>query len=574
MLPRRRFVVILLSLTGMSFVALFALGLRSLNNFEVALARVLRDGARNAAELTAQQIQRDFKSPVFNLLEQIDHPAIKNFDVAAIAETLERRGPQFPMIATFFVWNAASTDEPPSVLFFSISPTPVGRADRANAAAGEEAADRFYRDPALATLLQAQARQQAPLRKNYAFAYLSVEGHTHHAVIHFIYDEAERSRLRGFVGFLADTEHLRRHYFRDLASRWSVTSQRDYPALAFSILDAQGVEVARLGRSLRDEYDAEARFPLLFFDIDLFEPLSPLHSDVHYWTVRTGYEEGQIAALAHRETMPQRWAWLFFGLVAVVGIVLTARATARDMLLAHMKSEFVASVSHDLKTPLAKIQLFADTLQSGRVRSREKAENYYRVISAQARKLSIMIGELLDFSKIESGVREYPLEELDLCAVLRSTLEMFEDELSRGQFTVEIDIPDSEVPVLANGEGLQQLFANLISNALKYSPNERFLQVALSTANGWARIELTDHGIGIPRGEQQKIFGKFYRGKGAVAMAATGSGIGLAIAENVVNAHEGTISVNSVPGQGSTFVVDLPLLTESWGALGEAHTGH
>jgi two-component system phosphate regulon sensor histidine kinase PhoR len=290
--------------------------------------------------------------------------------------------------------------------------------------------------------------------------------------------------------------------------------------------------------------------------------------------VRTGYEEGEIAALAHRETMQQRWAWLLVGLVAVVGIVLTARATARDMLLAHMKSEFVASVSHDLKTPLAKIQLFAETLESGRVRSPEKAETYYRVIGAQARKLSIMIGELLDFSKIESGVREYPLEELDLCAVLRSALEMFEDELSRGRFTADISIPDIEVPVLANGEGLQQLFSNLISNALKYSPAERFLRVSLSTANGWARIELTDHGIGIPRGEQQKIFGKFYRGKGAVAMAATGSGIGLAIAENVVNAHEGTISVNSVPGQGSTFVVDLPLLPESWGGLGEAHTGH
>jgi signal transduction histidine kinase len=573
MLPRRRFVVILLSLTGMSFVALFALGLRSLNNFEIALARVLRDGARNAAELTAQQIQRDFKSPVFNLLEQIDHPAIRNFELGAIAETLARRSGQFPMIATFFVWSAASTDEAHAVRFFSTAASPADRAAEGSAS-GDGETERFYRNPALATLLQARARQDAPLRKNYALAYLTVDGRTYHAVIHFIYDETVGTGLRGFVGFLADTDHLRRHYFQDLASRWSLNGQRDYPALAVSILDDQGVEVSRLGRSLRDHYDAEARFPFLFFDIDLFESLSPLHPEVHYWTVRTGYEEGPIAALAHRETMPQRWAWLFFGLVAVAGIVLTARATARDMLLAHMKSEFVASVSHDLKTPLAKIQLFADTLQSGRVRSREKAENYYRVISAQARKLSIMIGELLDFSKIESGVREYPLEELDVCAVLRSTLEMFEDELSRGLFTVEISIPDVEVPVLANGEGLQQLFANLISNALKYSPNERFLRVALSTANGWARIELTDRGIGIPRGEQQKIFGKFYRGKGAVAMAATGSGIGLAIAENVVNAHEGTISVNSVPGQGSTFIVDLPLLTESWGALGEAHTGH
>lgn len=574
MSPRRRLVVLLLTLTGISFTALFALGLRSLNNFEVAMARVLREGALNAAELTAQRIQRDFKSPVFNLLEQIDHPAIVNFQLGPISETLQRRAPEFPMIAVFFVWSLAPEGQEHPLLFFSAASSSVGDEAKVGGVPEEVATHGFYVDPPLAASLQQQARQDAPLRKNYALSYLTVEGNKHHVVIHFIYDEAERRDLRGFVGFLTDAEHLRQHYFRDLAFLWTPNKNRDFPALAISILDEEGAEVSRLGRSLMDDFAAEAQFPFLFFDIDLFESLLPLRPDVHYWTVRIGYEAGGIPSLAHQETMQQRWAWLLVCLVAVVGIVLTARATARDMLLADMKSQFVAGVSHDLKTPLTKIQLFADTLESGRVRSPEKAKGYYRVISAQARKLSIMIGELLDFSKIETGFREYPLEELDLCAVLRSSLEMFEDELSSGRFLVEVNTPNSEVPVLANAEGLQQLFSNLISNTLKYSPTDRFLRVALSTANQWARIELTDHGIGIPRSEQQKIFGKFYRGKGALAMAPTGSGIGLAIAENVVNAHEGTLSVNSVPGEGSTFIVELPLLPESWEVDSEADSGH
>jgi signal transduction histidine kinase len=233
------------------------------------------------------------------------------------------------------------------------------------------------------------------------------------------------------------------------------------------------------------------------------------------------------------------------------------------MRLSQMKSEFVASVSHDLKTPLAKIQLYAETLESGRTRTVEKANAYHRVISAQARELSRLIGELLDFSKIEAGVRRYALEEIDLRTVLRASIEMFDHQLAHDAYRVEVVMPDTDVPVLANGEGMQQVFENLISNAIKYSPEERYLRIVLSTIGGRTRVELTDRGIGIPRREHRKIFKKFYRGSGAVATGATGSGIGLAIVDHVLRAHGGTISLASAPGQGSTFALELPLMVQS-----------
>lgn len=572
--PRLRLVGVLLALTGVSSIVLIVLGWRSLNRFELEIARVLGQACVYTAQEMARQIQRDFKSPVFNLLEQVDHPAIKNFQLETITETLRGGASHFLLIDTFFVWSLTPEGERERpLLFYSLSPTPHTN-DRVRAPDDAHALG-FFLDPHLAAVLREEVAQFAPLRKNFALTYLTFRGRTYHVVYHFLYDETDRRLLWGFEGFVADPEHLRQNYFPETVSKWRrQESNRDFPALAVSILDDAGREVSRSGRSLLEQYEAEAQFPFVFFDTDLFESLSPFRLEVRYWTVRIGYETGDIDQIVQREGMQQRWAWVLVGLVAVVGSVLTARGTAREMRLSEMKSEFVASVSHELKTPLAKIQLFADTLESGRARSPEKANAYHRVISTQARKLSHLIGELLDFSRIEAGVKQYALEEIDLRAVLRTSIEMFDHEFSKDDYVVEIILPDRDVPVLGNGEGLQQVFENLISNALKYSPRERYLRVVLSTAGARALVEVADRGIGIPRREQQKIFTKFYRTTGALAMAATGSGIGLAIVVHVLRAHGGRISVASVPGQGSTFTVELPLMSEATEAHGEADLGY
>jgi len=227
-----------------------------------------------------------------------------------------------------------------------------------------------------------------------------------------------------------------------------------------------------------------------------------------------------------------------------------------------MKTEFLSSVSHELKTPLSKILLFAETLQSGRVKRPDKAGEYLEIISGQTRKLARLISGILEFATIEAGVRRYELAEIDLRRVVEAALKSFDYELAQGQFSVETFLPNEEVPVRGSGDGLQQLVENLISNAIKYSRDERYLRVALVVRDGHATIEVSDRGVGIPPHEQRRIFRKFYRGSYASRAGVTGSGLGLAIADHVVRAHGGRISVNSVVGQGSTFVVQLPLSEE------------
>lgn len=565
---RTRF-VILLALTAFALVALIALEWRSLNAFEHTIERVLHEASVNAAAQTAQQIQADLKSPGFALLDQVDHAAIRRFELPRIAETINAGSEYFRLIDTFFVWSLAPGNDPElakashadRVLFYSLASE---HSIERMAPLGSAGVHGFFMNPRLASVLLKEADASVPFHKPFALSYLSFNGRTYQVVYRFLFNQHTPPALLGGVeGFLTDAEHLKENYFAELVTRWREKAAKDQssPSLSFSILDDAGREVTRSGRSLLDAYDAQARFPFLFFDTDLFDALSPYHPEVRYWTVRTGYESGAIASLASQQTMPQRWAWLLASALTAIGIALTARGAAQQMRLSEMKSEFVASVSHDLRTPLAKIQLYADTLEAGRVSSQQRVDVYYRVIGSQAKKLAQLLQELMDFSKIEAGVREYAMEHIDLSDVLRATLETFEQDLAQG-WTLEVDLPGAPVHAMANADGLQQVFNNLISNAIKYSGDDRYLRVTLQTVDGYATLDFTDHGIGIPRREHRKIFKKFYRGAQATS-AATGSGIGLAIVHHVVRAHGGTIAVASGAGAGTTFTVRLPVLREA-----------
>jgi signal transduction histidine kinase len=566
--------VILLALCGASYLALLALGWGSVTRFEAEIDRVLRQACNFAGQQIAQQIQRDFKSPVFNLLEQVDHTAIKNLQLSKVAVTLRGSSQHFLLIDTFFMWSVDDDPDLPDrpVFFYSLSSRSRARGGGPPTTSDADMHG-FHFDDRLSSILKAEADKYVPLQKNFALSYLNVDGRTYHLVYHFLFNETDRRQLWGFEGFLADPERLRESYFAHVIARHRHDPvAAEAPALAISIIDDSGQEVYQSGRSLLEGYESEAQFPFLFFDTDLIESLSPFRPEIRYWAVRTGYERGNISAIVREQSIAHRAAWAVVGLVAVVGISLAARGMTREVRLAEMKSEFVASVSHDLKTPLAKIQLFADTLESGRAKTREKEEHYHRVISNQSRKLAHLISELLDFSKIEAGARYYPLEELDLRGIVQASLELFDHELSRNRFTLEVLLPDHEVPVLGNPEGLQQLFGNLISNALKYSATGRFLRVMVSVEGESAIVAFTDHGIGIPRREQRKIFRKFYRGSGALAMAATGSGIGLAIVDHVARAHGGKVTVSSSPAHGSTFTVTMPICLDTAELDSEADT--
>ncbi len=253
-------------------------------------------------------------------------------------------------------------------------------------------------------------------------------------------------------------------------------------------------------------------------------------------------------------------------LVLAGGIWLTYRNVTKEMALAKLKSDFVANVSHELRTPLSLIRLYAETLEMGRLTNPEKYQEYFRILRKESERLSALINNILDFSRIEAGRKEYDFRETDLAELVRNTLESYRFQIERNGFALEGNIADNLPPVSVDREAIARSLLNLINNALKYSQNEKYLAVNLYRTDGTAKLEVIDHGIGIPHSEQPKIFEKFYRVGDPLVHNTKGSGLGLALVLHIVQAHGGKVSVESAPGQGSKFTIALPLESGSSGA--------
>ena len=231
----------------------------------------------------------------------------------------------------------------------------------------------------------------------------------------------------------------------------------------------------------------------------------------------------------------------------------------------------MSSVSHDLKTPLALIQLFAETLELGRLKNTDRAHEYYRIINSEARKLTWLINNLLDFSKIEAGLRKYRRQPVNLSELTRGVLEALESQFAHNQFTVTSHL-EASVPVYIDAEAAVQAIENLVSNAMKYSPERRDIEVEVARADGFGVGRVRDHGIGIPPRMQRKIFRKFFRIQTDAGSGPQGTGLGLAIVDHVMRGHGGFVRVDSEPGRGSTFTLHFPLYAgETHGD--QTHTG-
>lgn len=265
------------------------------------------------------------------------------------------------------------------------------------------------------------------------------------------------------------------------------------------------------------------------------------------------------------EAIGQRWfaqSLIILGILSLFmigGLVLTYRSVSKEMALARLKSDFVSNVSHELRTPLALIRLYAETLELGRITTQEKKDEYYRIIRKESERLTALINNILDFSRIEAGRKEYDFRETDVAELVRSTLDAYRYQIEQQGFEFEEKIDTNIPPMHVDREAIARALVNLVNNALKYSSDEKFICVKLYRTNGTLKLEVADKGIGITRREQAKIFEKFYRTGDPLVHNTRGSGLGLSLVRHITHAHGGEVEVESTPGKGSKFTVSLPL---------------
>jgi signal transduction histidine kinase len=265
------------------------------------------------------------------------------------------------------------------------------------------------------------------------------------------------------------------------------------------------------------------------------------------------------------QALGQTWmhrSFLILGILSLMiigGLVLTKHIVSKEMALARLKSDFVSNVSHELRTPLALIRLYAETLELGRITTREKKQQYYRIIRKESERLTALINNILDFSRIEAGRKEYEFRKTDIAELVHNTLDSYRYQIEQQGFAFEERIDPNLPAVPVDREAIARALVNLVNNALKYSTDEKFLGVKLYRDNGVVKLEVADHGIGIERRDQSKIFEKFYRAGDPLVHNTKGSGLGLSLVRHITQAHGGDIAVESIPGRGSKFTLSLPL---------------
>lgn len=267
----------------------------------------------------------------------------------------------------------------------------------------------------------------------------------------------------------------------------------------------------------------------------------------------------ELAQTARRENFFYGTLLAFIVALMLLGAFLIVRDISRESETTRLKTEFVNNISHELKTPLTLIRLYGETLQLKEKLSNEEKKECYEIITKESERLSHLINNVLDFSRIEMGRKEFDFKKGNLAQVVRDTLESYRYHLEKKGFVIHEEIASDLPEMIFDGESIASVFINLLSNAMKFSKETKEVTVKLYRDNGNAVLQVKDKGIGISPKEISRIFKRFYRSKDEIVSETRGSGLGLTLVKHITDAHKGKIKVQSEPGKGSTFSIILPI---------------
>lgn len=283
---------------------------------------------------------------------------------------------------------------------------------------------------------------------------------------------------------------------------------------------------------------------------------------LYNWRVQTALTTAEELALkVERQRMIELGMVAFAGLVAILGVSIIVVASVKERKLAALKSDFVANVSHELKTPLSLIRMFSELLLLDRVTSDDKRRQYLQIIVNESERLTSLIENVLDFAKVERGKAAYEFALGDVGETVTRAVEVYRYRAEREAVDVGLTVAEGLPLARIDARALELAVINLLDNALKYAREGGRIDVFVERARDVILVRVCDQGSGISREDQARIFERFVRGHHASERKVRGSGIGLALVKHIAESHGGRVSVTSPTtkaGTGTAFVIELP----------------
>jgi two-component system sensor histidine kinase VicK len=291
---------------------------------------------------------------------------------------------------------------------------------------------------------------------------------------------------------------------------------------------------------------------------------------------RLGYDADEISRMSPEETKESTFSLGDRYITASVnpyrsqygvvdGFIIVLQDVTKHTKLDNMRKEFVANVSHELRTPLTNVKTYAETLLDGALDDRETAIRFLKVIDDESARMSLLVSDLLELSRIDSAHAALEMDIVDLVALLRLAIRQGQILAEQKSQKIRFTPPDTVCFIEANAARINQVISNIISNAIKYSPENTTVKITMEVTEKYYRVFIKDQGMGIPADSLNHVFERFYRVDKARSRALGGTGLGLAIVKEIMEEHGGRVYASSQAGQGTTMVLRFNRLAEEDG---------
>jgi signal transduction histidine kinase len=542
--------VVLGSLLCAATATLVWLGYRATVEWQRSDAQAAARRVSETLAFVSGALNRDMKGAHASILSTV-HSSQLLFDAPYdIADEFGQAFARFPYPESFFIWTPRRPMAGGAIFF--------NRADRRPPWWPSESILTAYpvlvRDaPPAADPLLEMVRRMATPRRPFVAEHTMLGSTSYQVVAQVIYSGDSGVDLAGMVGYTVNLDWVRQSYFSELLRQITGITDDD-GAMSISVLDERQQLVAATNPRLHHDVMSEREFPLWFFDQALggeaSRPAAPL------WTVRVAAALDDSAGGADTARRMLLLMALAAGavLAALFAIVRAARSSAK---LAALKSEFVSTVTHEIKTPVAGIQLVAETLASGRCTSPATVREYGTLLSLESRRLTQLIENLLAFARLSDVERSYVFEAVEPGELIDEALQRCGLRIAELGFTIEHALPAELPRVRADRAAIVQVIENIIDNALNYSDGNRSIEIAGARGAASVRLAIRDRGRGISLEDLPHVFDKFFRGRHS---HTGGSGLGLTIAHRIARDHQGDLEIDSVSDEGTTVTLVLPIV--------------